>query len=305
MLRSRREVRRQIRARPHRESANHPVIDDDHKFTSITVSAKRLQLRRPDVCAGCQRALDAGTDAVWDRDARTVTCVRCAEGLREELVRSDPGASALAEASKRRAREAERKRRDIEARPILGRLSHALSPEADAGMSWETGGLAEQKLGAFLDGVPDVVCLHDRRLPRSTANIDHLVVAPTGVWVVDAKRDRGAIKQVDKGGWFRTDLRLTIAGRDRSKLIDGVHKQVDHVLAALTKLLDEPVPARGALCFINGEFSLFARPFTMRDVLITWPRALRNEVGQPGPLHTRRRAEVRSALESSFKPARA
>jgi len=30
--------------------------------------------------------------------------------------------------------------------------------------------------------------LHDRRIPGSRANIDHIVVAPSGVWIIDAKR---------------------------------------------------------------------------------------------------------------------
>ena len=42
--------------------------------------------------------------------------------------------------------------------------------------------------------------LHDRRIPRSSANIDHLVVTPNGVYVVDAKRYRGRPAPVVEGG---------------------------------------------------------------------------------------------------------
>ena len=39
-----------------------------------------------------------------------------------------------------------------------------------------------------LDGLGSetIRLLHDRRMPRSRANIDHLVVTPTGVYVIDA-----------------------------------------------------------------------------------------------------------------------
>jgi hypothetical protein len=37
------------------------------------------------------------------------------------------------------------------------------------------------------------VVLHDLRIPRSRANIDHLVIGPTGVWVVDSKATRATV----------------------------------------------------------------------------------------------------------------
>jgi hypothetical protein len=37
------------------------------------------------------------------------------------------------------------------------------------------------------------VLLHDRAIPNSRANIDHLVIGPTGVWVVDSKNFSGAV----------------------------------------------------------------------------------------------------------------
>ena len=45
-------------------------------------------------------------------------------------------------------------------------------------------------MGARLDVIlsPTVRVLHDRRIPGTRANIEHLVVCPTGVLVVDAKR---------------------------------------------------------------------------------------------------------------------
>jgi hypothetical protein len=39
------------------------------------------------------------------------------------------------------------------------------------------------------------VVLHDRRIPGRRSNIDHLVIARSGVWVVDTKRYRGKVER--------------------------------------------------------------------------------------------------------------
>jgi hypothetical protein len=60
-----------------------------------------------------------------------------------------------------------------------------------------------------------VFVLHDRRIPRTRANIDHIAVTRSGaVWAIDAKNYRGKVQRVDKGGWFATDERLYVGSRD-------------------------------------------------------------------------------------------
>lgn len=44
--------------------------------------------------------------------------------------------------------------------------------------------------------------MHDRRIPRSRANIDHIVVTPGGVWVIDTKRRVGSAPQKRAAGGF-------------------------------------------------------------------------------------------------------
>jgi hypothetical protein len=57
--------------------------------------------------------------------------------------------------------------------------------------------------------------LHDRRLPRSPANIDHLLVGPPGVVVADSKNYRGRIRICDDG-------QVLVGGRPRGLEIDKV-----------------------------------------------------------------------------------
>jgi hypothetical protein len=43
--------------------------------------------------------------------------------------------------------------------------------------------------------------LHDLRIPGSRANVDHLVIGPTGVWVVDSKSYRARLRVRRGAAW--------------------------------------------------------------------------------------------------------
>src|SRR5690242_2400820 len=66
----------------------------------------------------------------------------------------------------------------------------------------EAGIAGEEKVAALLADLtrPDWWVLHDRRKgPRSPANINHIVIGPTGVHVIDAKNWSGKLWIGDKG----------------------------------------------------------------------------------------------------------
>jgi hypothetical protein len=99
-----------------------------------------------------------------------------------------PGASARREGERRRAN---RERRVRERHPRLGLLRLALQEER----AWENGAVGEEQVAASLARrCPEVLVLHDRRLPGRRANIDHLAIAPSGAFVIDAKRYKGKIE---------------------------------------------------------------------------------------------------------------
>jgi hypothetical protein len=60
---------------------------------------------------------------------------------------------------------------------------------------WARGAAGELVTAALLEELPRRrwVVLHDLALPASRANIDHLVIGPTGVWVVDTKAYRARV----------------------------------------------------------------------------------------------------------------
>ena len=77
-----------------------------------------------------------------------------------------------------------------------------LAPPAPAGRRrWWRGAVGEKATACALDRLPARrwVVLHDLRIPGSRANIDHLVIGPKGVWVVDTKTTRTQVR----AGWRR------------------------------------------------------------------------------------------------------
>ena len=100
------------------------------------------------------------------------------------------GSSAQREYERRKAR---REGRIRVAHPRLGGLILALSDEPQTTTAWAKGARGEEVLGPSLDTLGDrgIRVLHDRRIPRTRANIDHIAVCPAGMFVIDAKRYRG------------------------------------------------------------------------------------------------------------------
>jgi hypothetical protein len=254
----------------------------------------------------CGRELPAHSQAAWDREAKRATCRDClgvvepepaspasqatteVDPPRQSLHRGTPGASA------RRRYEHLHDRRDRQARERLGRrvggLYLALTTEPQSTTAWARGGRGEELLGGYLETLHDersVIVLHDRRIPRTRANIDHIVVTRSGiVWAVDAKNYTGKVQRIDRGGWFTTDYRLSVGRRDCTKLVHGMAKQVEAIRQALGEPLIEEfnVRVRAGLCFVNAEWALFAKPFWLDDVWIGWSKALGNEVTAGGEL---------------------
>ena len=59
----------------------------------------------------------------------------------------------------------------------------------------------------------------------------------------------------------------------------------------------------GALCFVDTEFALFAKPFVVGDVLVTWGKALRKRMAKSGTLDLEQRAAIHRHLASALPPA--
>jgi hypothetical protein len=128
-------------------------------------------------------------------------------------------------------------------------------------------------------------------------------VAASGVWVVDAKTHKGALEVRRSGGWLspRTE-KLYIRGRDQTKLVEGLARQVAAVQAQLAAVGAIDVVVRGALCFVGTELPWFGD--TIADVPLVGRRGLATLLKRPGDLTAEDRALIADFLAASFPAAR-
>ncbi|WP_285117309.1 nuclease-related domain-containing protein [Leifsonia sp. fls2-241-R2A-40a] len=268
-----------------------------------SAASKVMRLRYAGRCANCGKDISAGTVAVYDRSSKSVRCVSCDTPPQDEqIIRGQAGGSAARQHQKLHNAREERIRA---AHPKLGGLLLALSDDPQSTRAWARGGDGEMKLGAWLDAAAadTVRPLHDRRIPRSSANIDHLVVTSQGVFVIDAKRYQGQVQQRIEGGLFTKRVeKLVVAGRDRTKLVPGVEKQVARVRSALDAAGLETVPAYGMLCFVDGTWGFFQRPFTVDTVTVLWPKKVAEIVARPGTIDSQTVNRTLRVLAVAFPP---
>jgi len=277
---------------------------------------KRIKVRRADRCAGCGVELAVGAEVWWDAGPKAVWCLACGEAPADEQA----GGSARREYERRTERERARQEQlisedrawreaTIERRPVLGRIATGLTakptigPEKQSTTAWKVGAEGEERVAEVLRDVPGIEVLHDRRVPGSRANIDHLVVGPAGVFVIDAKKYKaGSIVEVrDVGGIFRPDRRLYVAGRNRTKLVEGVRGQFDVVRAALAPELGD-VPVRGVLCFVGANWGRRRKTKAIGSVTAVWPTGLPGLVTAKGP-HGPDVERIATHLRQNLPPA--
>jgi Nuclease-related domain len=71
--------------------------------------------------------------------------------------------------------------------------------------AWQRGAQGERHTARLLDRLTrdGFVVFHDFAVPDSSSNIDHLVIGPTGVFVIDSKQWTGSVRQgVDGLVWY-------------------------------------------------------------------------------------------------------
>jgi Nuclease-related domain len=266
-------------------------------------SLRRLRLRYPGTCSVCGIALSAGMEAFWDRGAKAVICLACGP-VEHSLDAGVAGGSAAAEADERLQRRVE----DVRRRhgDHAAHVAEQVGAREQSIASWRKGSDGESRLAAFVEReVGDrVLTLHDRLIPGTRRNIDHIFVARSGVWVVDAKSYKGKVDKRDVGPFWRTEHKVYVGGRDRSRLTAGVESQVEAVIAAL-----RPDPALkgidvyAALCFVDSEWGLLDVPFQVGRIWVLYPGALRKRLTKDGALSPELMERVAKRLALSLPAA--
>jgi hypothetical protein len=286
--------------------------NDSVSLSEEDAVARQITLRYAGTCVHCGASLVPGTSALWDSTARTVQCVRCPDHdatlreLKTENKHRDARARGIAGGSARREyerRRSQRAERMVGKHPRLGRVLLAISDEPQSTRAWSRGAEGEERVARRLERelADRGVVLNDRRLPRSRANIDHLVIGPSGVFTVDTKRYKGKVEKRRVGPLFDRHDGLFVAGRDRTNLVDGARAQAQAVRQALAA--DERFPVSAVLCFTGSDWPVLTRPFVISDVWIGWPRALTKAITSMAILDHATIDSIAGRLDRAFPPA--
>ncbi len=225
----------------------------------------------------------------------------------QERAQRDAGASLAAEYERRMGRREERVKQRL---PRVGGLLLRIFDEAPSTKAFKKGADGERAAVKRLlsDSGPDVLFLVNRRLGKGQrdGDVDVVAISPAGVRVIDVKRYADANVRVEREGGFLTPRRdvLKVRGRDHTRVLDGLAKQVEAVTLALRA--DQrfaEVPVSGALCFVDAALPLFER-LEARGYSIATPKGTAKALREGPEVITRALIEsVADHLDSALPPA--
>jgi hypothetical protein len=132
------------------------------------------------------------------------------------------------------------------------------------------------RLELYLRGSKALV-MHGRQLPGSRQEIDHLVIGPAGVTVVDSRNYSRRRAKLEG----RT---LRVGRRDRSHLIRSVVAQAESVKQLLAGTPYAEVPVEAALAWRRVSGVPVLQAAGAPRVVISGTRRIAGEASRPGPL---------------------
>ncbi|MDT7550355.1 MAG: hypothetical protein QOH50_4165 [Kribbellaceae bacterium] len=193
--------------------------------------------------------------------------------------------------------------------PRLGGVILALSDEPASTKAFATGAEGERRIASRLERAcsEEVLFLHNRKLGigRRDGDIDHVAIAPSGIYVIDAKRYQNAAVRVRRTGGFLSPVKeqLMVAGRDRTKLIDGCAKQFAAVVGALAgHPRADGVRVAALLCFDDADLPMWG-DLELRGVRLLGARGTSKLLRRPGTLTEPERRSLHQHLAAALPPA--
>ena len=138
-----------------------------------------------------------------------MTCLACAPSSRLPDA-GEAGASAAAEGESRTERTVDQVRRRYGDHAAV--VAEAMAAQRNDA-SWGKGAEGEGRLAGYIarEVGDHVIALHDRLIPGTRTNVDHLFIAPTGIWVVDAKAYKGKLEMREKGPIWQRERQVWVA----------------------------------------------------------------------------------------------
>jgi Nuclease-related domain len=132
--------------------------------------------------------------------------------------------------------------------------------------SWRRGARGERKTARLLAGLEGdgFRTLHDRGLPPGDTNIDHLVVGPTGVFVVDSKVWR-------RRPWLNWRGELWIGTQHGGPTVAAIRYETREVSRRLAGVLRRPMYVTAVMVVHGSRF----KPLFAQDLTVVPARQLR------------------------------
>jgi hypothetical protein len=177
----------------------------------------------------------------------------------------------------------------------------------DDAAAWRKGAAGERRTGRLLrplerDGYK---ILHDRALPGSRANADHLLIGPAGVLVIDTKNwgKHTRITGGMAGGiGARRRGRVWINGRPASQRLGGILHERRVVERSLGQRLGRSVDVV-PLVVIHGARRMRWGALTVEGVTLLWARSARRWIRRlPAHYDAAAVAAFAEACETLFPP---
>ena len=246
---------------------------------------KSLTIKHKGKCCECGKTLAIGATSLWNPSLHVVKCLDHKDHVDDASLQTSPnnietnfgetdepinfgtpGGSAKAQADRRIEA---RKERVIKRFPRAGKFILAITDDPQSTKAWERG--AKGEIGAArelekLSFTYNFKVLHDRLIPNSQANIDHIAITSAGIFVIDAKNYQGKIIiEYENGFLSKPNPILHIGGRNSMKLVSGVKMQVKIVKKILDSASIE-MPVTGVLAFYRGNWELLSSIFPQEKI---------------------------------------
>jgi hypothetical protein len=174
-------------------------------------------------------------------------------------------------------------------------IARALWPDRSRVDRWSKGANGEEKVARALEALaPGYFVLHDRGIPGSKANIDHVVVGPPGVFIVETKNVAGRVTV--EGG------RLRVAGREKGYVEQAWREAVAVQSAAAETFASLGIDVKPLLCFTRD--GLPRKATSAEGVPLLSPRGVVSTIrSMPSRLDPEQVAALHELLDRSLRAA--
>ena len=132
---------------------------------------------------------------------------------------------------------------------LVPRFDRFLERRAKDALNWRAGYTGEALVANLLEDLPDDFhVFHDVKHRDLAGNIDHLVVGPTGVFVLETKNWRGHVE-------YSPDKKLLNDGRDKTAEMNALLQRVFSVRDKIKALSGLDVYVKGVMVFTRASVS--------------------------------------------------